>query len=112
MKNPIHRKRLLLILRRIEEDVLEPVDKWDLHQVGYFFCPLFFLARFFRFFRLKKPVELLYLIIKLDLGDVGILLAFHIEIRAGLQVVIPVAVDDFFLPASIFKYIILYNKYI
>ncbi|CAJ0948073.1 unnamed protein product, partial [Mesorhabditis belari] len=33
IKNPLHRKRILLILRRIEEDVLEPVDKFDLHQV-------------------------------------------------------------------------------
>ncbi|CAB3401063.1 unnamed protein product [Caenorhabditis bovis] len=32
IKNSIHRKRVLLLLRRIEEDIVEPANKWDVHQ--------------------------------------------------------------------------------
>ncbi|KAF1749310.1 hypothetical protein GCK72_025777 [Caenorhabditis remanei] len=32
IKNPVHRKRVALLLRRIEEDIVEPANKWDVHQ--------------------------------------------------------------------------------
>ncbi|GMT05921.1 hypothetical protein PENTCL1PPCAC_28095, partial [Pristionchus entomophagus] len=33
IRNPIHRKRILLILKKIEKNNSEIIDKWDLHQV-------------------------------------------------------------------------------
>ncbi|CAB01771.3 Liprin-beta homolog [Caenorhabditis elegans] len=32
IKNPVHRKRVAILLRRIEEDIMEPANKWDVHQ--------------------------------------------------------------------------------
>lgn len=32
MRNPIHRKRLRILLKRIEDDIVEPSSKWDVHQ--------------------------------------------------------------------------------
>ncbi|CAD6185469.1 unnamed protein product [Caenorhabditis auriculariae] len=32
MKNALHRKRLSLLLQRIEDDIVEPSSKWDVHQ--------------------------------------------------------------------------------
>ncbi|GMT35787.1 hypothetical protein PFISCL1PPCAC_27084, partial [Pristionchus fissidentatus] len=33
IRNPLHRKRILLILRKIEKNNNEAIDKWDMHQV-------------------------------------------------------------------------------
>ncbi|UMM44146.1 hypothetical protein L5515_019367 [Caenorhabditis briggsae] len=32
IKNPVHRKRVAILLRRIEDDIMEPANKWDVHQ--------------------------------------------------------------------------------
>ncbi|CAI2355796.1 unnamed protein product [Caenorhabditis sp. 36 PRJEB53466] len=32
IKNPVQRKRVAILLRRIEEDIVEPANKWDVHQ--------------------------------------------------------------------------------
>ena len=35
IRNPLHRKRILLILRKIEQNNNESIDKWDMHLVSF-----------------------------------------------------------------------------